>query len=311
MLEIIETLGLNMAFISVVIPTYNRRHTLKRAFDSVRHQTRPADEIICVDDGSTDGTRDLVPVEYPDIAYLREPHRGVSAARNAGIRYSRGEWIAFLDSDDAWMPRKLERQKEKMPGFRVVHTDEIWIRNGRRINPAGKHRKQGGRVFSDNLPFCKISPSSVLIHRSVFDTVGLFDESLPACEDYDLWLRMSCHYEVGYIDEPLVVKYGGHADQLSRLHWGMDRFRIRSLSRLIEEGRLAEEDRKRAVAVLREKCDIYIQGALKRKKSQEVRTYREIRERHPMDPDREGEAASEAGTGYTGEKNPSLQRKRE
>ena len=255
-----------MKSISVIIPSHNRARLLPRCLDSVLAQTRGPDEIIVVDDGSTDGTAALVAERYPDIKLMAQPNRGVSAARNAGVRAARGDWVAFLDSDDAWLPAKLERQCqaiEKDPEQQALHTNEVWIRNGVRVNQKRKHKKRGGFIFQRCLPLCVISPSSVMLHRRVFAQVGLFDETLPVCEDYDLWLRICARMPVSFIDEPLVVKYGGHEDQLSKKHWGMDRFRIRALDKILDDEALAAPDRQAALAMLVEKAGIYLRGAKK------------------------------------------------
>lgn len=263
--------------ISVVIPTYNRESVLPRALDSVLAQTHPATEIVVVDDGSTDGTATCVEEEYPEVRVLTQENRGVSAARNRGIESSSGEWIALLDSDDEWAAEKLERQVTQLtahPDVLVCHTDEIWIRHHRRVNPKRRHAKYGGWIFPYCLPLCAMSPSSVLIHRSVLDDVGLFDEEMPACEDYDLWLRICCRYPVLYVDEPLVIKYGGHPDQLSRRVWGLDRFRIRALEKILEAGVLGPEDRQAVLEILLEKIDIFVGGAEKRDKWDVAESYR-------------------------------------
>lgn len=252
--------------VSVIIPTYNRAHTLKRALDSVRQQTLPADEIIVVDDGSTDNTAALLQTEYPNVVYLPQANAGVSRARNTGIAAARNDWLALLDSDDAWQPQKLERQVEAFQAqneYRLCHTDEIWIRSGKRVNQMNKHAKRGGWIFQHCLPLCAISPSSVLIHRNLLDDVGLFDETLPACEDYDLWLRIAAKHPVLYLNEPLITKYGGHDDQLSRRHWGMDRFRIQALEKIINHGELNADDRRAALAILEQKLNILLTGARK------------------------------------------------
>ena len=259
-----------LSSISVIIPTHNRAHLLPRALDSVLNQTKRAEEIVIVDDGSTDDTSDLIQSNYPEVITLHQSNRGVSAARNRGIREASGEWLAFLDSDDEWLAHKLERQMAALgehPETKVCHTDEIWIRCGRRVNPMKKHAKHGGWIFRKCLALCCISPSSVLIHRSVFSDVGQFDESLPACEDYDLWLRVTARYPVLYLPEKLLVKYGGHEDQLSKRHWGMDRFRIQALKKIIESDTLNEDDRRAAEAMLAEKDRIYTEGARKRGKA--------------------------------------------
>ena len=252
--------------ISVIIPSYNRAHTLARSLDSVINQTFPATNIIVVDDGSNDGTDDLIHNKYSNISYLYQENGGVSSARNRGILASSTDWLAFLDSDDEWLPEKLERQVQELdryPDYRIIHNDELWIRNGERLNPKDKHQKNGGDLFEQSLALCCISPSAVMIHKSVFDTVGLFDETLPACEDYDLWLRICCRYSILYIDKPLIKKYGGHADQLSQKHWGMDRFRIMALDKLLQSEILNNQQKKLAEAKLKEKLTILLNGAVK------------------------------------------------
>lgn len=255
-----------MSRVSVIIPSYNRAHTLARALDSVLAQTRPPEEIIVIDDGSSDATEALVRETYPQVIYLHQANRGVSAARNRGIRQARGEWIALLDSDDEWLPDKLATQMEllqRRPGHRLIHSDEIWIRNGVRVNPMKKHAKSGGRIFQQCLPLCAISPSAAMIHRDLFAEMGLFDENLPACEDYDLWLRITARHAVLYCEQALIIKYGGHEDQLSRQHWGMDRFRIRALARCLQQGGLEEPDRRAAEGMLQHKLRILLKGAEK------------------------------------------------
>ncbi|MXZ33182.1 MAG: glycosyltransferase, partial [Gammaproteobacteria bacterium] len=246
--------------VGVVIPTFNRAHTLGRALDSVISQTLPPQQVIVVDDGSTDSTADLV-AGYSEVSYLRQENRGVSAARNFGIRHCGCDWVALLDSDDEWLPEKLEVQIGALaenPGYRLIHCDEIWIRDGRRVNAANRHRKRGGWIFEHCLPLCVISPSAAVIEKRLLEEVGGFNEGLPACEDYDLWLRVCSRYPVLYVDRPLLRKYGGHDDQLSRKHWGMDRFRVRALRDLIAGGGLSESDRQAALASLREKCRILV-----------------------------------------------------
>jgi glycosyltransferase involved in cell wall biosynthesis len=264
------------ATVSVVLPTWNRRELVARALTSVLAQSRAPDEVIVVDDGSTDGTAEALRKDFPGVVVLSQENRGVSAARNRGIEEAKGEWVALLDSDDEWLPRKLETQLGALsasPGALLCHTDEIWIRRGRRVNPMAKHDKAGGLIFERCLALCAISPSSALLNRRLFDAVGLFDESLPACEDYDLWLRVTSRYPVVYVDEPLLVKTGGHSDQLSRRYWGMDRFRIRAIEKILESGLLSENQRMAAEAMLARKIGIYAKGARKRGREDEARRY--------------------------------------
>jgi len=261
---------------SVIIPTYNRIDTLGRALDSVLAQSTPPGEVLVVDDGSTDDTAEFVARTYPHVILIRQENAGVSAARNAGIKQAGGEWIALLDSDDAWMPNKLALQMNALaraPGLRLCHTEEIWIRNGRRVNQMKKHQKSGGHLFDRSLQLCCISPSSAVLHRSLFDEYGLFDDALPACEDYDLWLRITAHEETVFVETPVTIKHGGHADQLSRAHWGMDRFRIYAIEKVLESGTLSTEQQGQAIGVLVEKLRIMIGGAEKRGNQAVVDTY--------------------------------------
>jgi len=224
--------------ISVIIPTYNREATLERAIKSVLAQTHRNFELIVIDDGSTDNTSQIIDKYSREIRYFSKLHAGVSSARNLGLEKSEGTWVAFLDSDDYWLPGKLEIQMEyiiKHPGIMIVQTDEQWIRNGVPVNPMKKHKKYSGWIFKYCLPLCIVSPSAVLVHQKVFNDVGVFDESFPVCEDYDLWLRITVKYQIGLIPEKLIVKTGGHADQLSKKYWGMDRFRVRALEKVLGE----------------------------------------------------------------------------
>ena len=257
--------------ISVIIPAFNRAHTLPKALDSVLSQTLKPREIIVVDDGSTDETNAVL-ANYPGLCIISQDNRGVSAARNMGIKKAGGEWLAFLDSDDEWLKEKLEKQWDAIciDDKLICHTEEIWIRNGKRVNPMKKHQKFGGIIYERCLPLCVISPSSVMIHRSVFKDVGVFDESLEVCEDYDLWLRICAKYSVLFIDEPLIVKYGGHEDQLSRKYWGMDRFRVKALEKMMSFGALNDEDEKATVNMILQKCGIIINGMKKRGNNDEA-----------------------------------------
>lgn len=268
--------------ISVIVPTYDRAHTLPRALDSILSQTLPPEEIIVVDDGSKDSTEALIRHNYPQVHYLRQPNGGVSRARNLGIAEASGDWIALLDSDDAWLPGKLAVQQAVLrehPATRLCHTDEIWIRHGRRVSQMHKHAKSGGYIFRACLPRCVISPSSSLLHRSLFDELGTFDETLPACEDYDLWLRICARESVAFVSEPQIQKYGGHADQLSRKHWGMDRFRIRALEKIIGSGRLDDGDRTAACETLIQKAEILAAGARKRGNTERAKHYESKQEK--------------------------------
>lgn len=274
---------LNPMRISVIIPTFNRLNTLPRALESILAQTLAAEEIIVVDDGSTDGTQSWISKNHPQCKVLQQENTGVSSARNLGISAASGDWIALLDSDDAWQPQKLALQMAALqasPGLRICHTEEIWIRNGKRVNAMKKHAKGGGQIFQRCLPLCVISPSSVILHRTLFEEYGLFDTSLPACEDYDLWLRLCAHEEVLFIDEPLTVKYGGHEDQLSHKHWGMDRFRVTALEKLLQSTSLSEQDRQATLETLITKTGILAQGAGKRGHHERAEHYLQLQKKY-------------------------------
>ena len=259
--------------ISVIIPVYNRCRLIDRAIKSVLGQTIPPDEIIVIDDGSTDGTDEIIKNSYPDVILIKQENRGVSCARNNGIKNAKGTWVALLDSDDEWLPVKLEKQLlalQANSSNKICHTDEIWIRNGVRINPMKKHRKYGGNIYKYCLPLCVISPSSIIIHKEIFEDVGLFDENIPVCEDYDLWLRICSRYPVLYLPDKLIKKYGGHDDQLSRQYWGMDRFRIRALEKMINDPVLSENDRMATVATAINKARILKKGLMKHGREKEA-----------------------------------------
>ena len=258
----------NIGNISVVIPTYNRRKTIGRSIDSVLNQTLFPSEIIVVDDGSTDGTSDYIQSNFPSIRLLQQTNKGVSSARNMGIRSSNSDWVALLDSDDEWFPQKLEKQVmtlSQSPDIKFCHTEEIWIRNGVRVNQMKKHQKYGGHIFYKCLDMCRISPSSVLFHQSILDDVGYFDKDLKVCEDYDLWLRITAKFPVLYIDESLIKKYGGHEDQLSRVKDGIESHRIKVLEKLIMQ-KFTSVQRNAMLKTLIEKLTIFSIGAQKRGK---------------------------------------------
>jgi len=270
--------------VSVVIPTYNRGWIIKEAIDSVLAQDYRNFQLIVVDDGSTDNTMDILDSYQEDIHVVRQKNRGVSAARNQGLEQASGSFIAFLDSDDIWLPQKLSSQVaffNSNPDALICQTEEIWIRNGARVNPKKRHKKPSGMFFESSLNLCLISPSAVMMKRGLFDEVGLFDENLPACEDYDLWLRISCRYPVYLIDTPLIIKRGGHEDQLSRSP-GLDKFRIAAMKKMIKSNLLSNAQYQAAVKTLKEKCAIYADGCRKRGRRSEAKYYEELEKKYPV-----------------------------
>lgn len=268
-----------MPRVSVIIPTYNRAAWVREAAASVLAQTYRDFELLVVDDGSADATPEgLARLAGPVKVLRRAKQRGVSAARNLGVVAAQGEWLAFLDSDDLWLPEKLARQMAYLaahPDLLICQTEELWIRNGIRVNPPGTHRKPGGDIFLPSLKRCLVSPSAVMLHRRLFEEVGGFDETLPAAEDYDLWLRIAWRCTVGLLPEALVIKRGGHADQLSR-QWGLDRWRIQALRKILQEPHLPPLYREGARRTLAAKCRIYALGCEKRGKAAEAAWYKEL-----------------------------------
>ena len=252
----------NSALVSVIVPTYNRAHTLKRAIDSVYKQTYKNIELIVVDDGSVDNTEKVINEKFEKIIYIKTTNKGVSAARNKGIEISRGKYICFLDSDDEWLSNKVEKQITLMENssFRWVHGEERWIRNGVRVNPRKVHKKSGGDIFIRSLHLCLISPSTVLLEKDLLLEFNGFDENYLVCEDFDLWLRILLKFEIGFISDELIIKYGGHNDQLSARYKAMDDFRIKTFEKLLDDEDLSDERKRELVKVALKKCDILISG---------------------------------------------------
>tara|TARA_B100000963_G_scaffold289235_1_gene258685 strand:- start:192 stop:1028 length:837 start_codon:yes stop_codon:yes gene_type:complete len=253
--------------ISVVIPTYNRSKLLCRSIRSVLNQTFQPKEIIVVDNGSNDNTRDMISKSFRNIRYIYHNKKGVSAARNIGIKISRSNWVSFLDSDDEWMKDKLLLQKEyilKNPNVNFLHTNEIWFKNGKHLNQKNIHRKYGGYIFENCLKLCCISPSSTLIKKKLFDKTGFFDESFQVCEDYELWLRISSKIKIHFLEDKLTIKHGGHDGQLSQKYWGMDRFRIMAIEKNILDNWFNEEQKRYAIKDLISKIKIILIGAQNR-----------------------------------------------
>ncbi len=272
-----------MTEISVIIPTFNRSKKVSRAISSVLSQTFTDFEIIVVDDCSVDETPYALARFKEDIKVIRhERNRGVAEARNSGIQAARSPIIAFLDSDDYWLPEKLDVQQgffRQNPDAMICQTEEVWIRNGKRVNPGRRHLKRSGDIFEPSLKLCIVSPSAVMLKRSLLEEVGPFDHDFPVCEDYDLWLRIACQYPVHLIGRPLVVREGGAPDQLSASQKGMDRFRIRSMIKLLQGRRLRPSQITALYRELEAKCRIYGEGCIKRGKEEEGRYYLGLPER--------------------------------
>jgi glycosyltransferase involved in cell wall biosynthesis len=254
--------------VDVIIPTFNRSHLLNRAIDSVLHQEYQNFNLFISDDGSTDDTLAVVAPYLSDsrVHYLKQENKGVSAARNLAIKNSNSLWLAFLDSDDEWLPQKLLVQIDfisKNPEYRFIHSNEIWIRNGLRVNPKTKFDKSGHEIFKRSLQTCLISPSTVMMKRDLCQDYGLFNEEFAICEDYDLWLKILAHEEVGHINEYLIKKHGGHNDQLSTRYPAMDHWRIKSMATLLKNNNLSQEKRELILTEINKKAPILLKGFLK------------------------------------------------
>ena len=260
--------------VSIILPTYNRASFIGAALDSVFAQTHRCWELVVVDDGSTDGTVDVLKkYDDPRIVYIHQENQGVSAARNTGIGCCSGGVIALLDSDDEWLPEKLARQLAYMRGhgYEISQTEEIWIRNGRRVNQKAKYAKPEGWFFEQSLEMCLISPSCTMFTRAAWENIGPFDVEMPSCEDYDMWLRACLHYPVGLVAEKLTIKHGGRPDQLSNCVPCADLHRIRALVKILQSGKLDASQTSVALETLRRKVEIYAQGSEKRGKSDEAK----------------------------------------
>jgi glycosyltransferase involved in cell wall biosynthesis len=274
-----------MPRVSAIIPTYNRKAFVLEAVDSVLAQTYRDYELIVVDDGSADGTGEVLKQYGEQLLYTIQANKGISAARNHGLEIAHGEFIAFLDSDDLWLPEKLQQQvafMDEHPQAQICYTDEIWIRRGVRVNPRKKHAKYSGEIYPHCLPLCIISPSSALMRRGLFEQVGAFDPQLPVCEDYDLWLRVAARFPVFFIPHRLIVKRGGHPGQLSQQGWGNDRYRVMALVKILERGTLSPQMRELTMQELHRKCQVLINGYRKRGKEAEAKVCQEIVERYPL-----------------------------
>jgi glycosyltransferase involved in cell wall biosynthesis len=270
--------------VTVIIPTFDRAAVLPRAVDSALAQRGADFEILIADDGSTDDTHRVLEryAGNPKVRVLKLEHGGVCKTRNAAVAACGTPLLAFLDSDDEWLPGKLEAQLKLMDetGLGICQTEEIWIRNGVRVNPPAHYVKREGDLFALSLKYCMITPSSVVMTRDLFDRSGGFNPEFPACEDYEMWLRITHAHRVGLIPKPMMVRYGGHSDQLSTRYPAQDRFRIRGISLLLDGGALAPSHRVLALEALGEKLRVYRAGCEKRGREEEVAWCEGIRLRY-------------------------------
>lgn len=279
---------------------------------SVLRQTLPAQEIIVVYDtaSSQHSLRTLEEItlqglkEFPPwaeeaiinkIKFVKSGRRGISSARNSGIMIASNPWLAFLDDDDEWLTDKMQRQANiiaesnppsmqlakqssthSAPKYSICHTSEKWLRNGRHLNQMNKHKPNGGKIYLKSIQLCSISPSSAVIHCGIFNKYGMFDEKMPVCEDFDMWLRITAYEEVLLVEDPLVIKYDGHANQLSHLYWGMDRFRIYALQKMLQDKNLIAKYREATEKSIKQRLSILAEGASKRNKQRHSLYYSAI-----------------------------------
>jgi glycosyltransferase involved in cell wall biosynthesis len=229
-----------MPQVSVVIPTYNRRQLIEKAIESVLAQTYSDWEIVVIDNGSTDGTDKHLLAKYGNTLRLirLDTNVGIPKGRNVGIREARGGYVALLDSDDYWKPNKLSRQMrcfEEDPSYGMVATQCS------SVTPDGSTRERNrpgksGWVLVDLFKANFIRTSSAVIKKEVLDSIGLFDEELAECEEYDLWLRVASKWPIGFINEPLTV-YLDNPEGVS-----VDRLRGRLFrQKVLEKGYLHEQ----------------------------------------------------------------------
>jgi len=274
-----------MPRVSIIIPTHNRKAFVLEAIGSVLAQTYEDFELIVVDDGSADGTGEALKRYEESLRYLYQANQGVSVARNNGLALAQGEFIAFLDSDDLWLPKKLAIQvafMDQHPQAQICYTDELWVRRGVRVNPKKRHAKYSGEIYPRCLPLCIISPSSAIMRRGLFEQIGTFDPGLPVCEDYDLWLRVAARFPIFFIPQRLIVKRGGHPDQLSRQEWGNDRYRVMALAKILGLGVLTPELRRLTIQELHQKVRVLINGYLKRGKEREAMNLQGLVVHYPL-----------------------------
>jgi len=261
--------------VSVIIPVFERYERFIEAVESVLRQTFKDFELIVIDDGSKDQR-----IEWFSLSsgakYIRIEHSGKPGfVRNRGVEIARGEYIAFLDSDDMWNLKKLEIQLSfmKKNSFRISHTKELWVKNGKLISQKKQKHKREGDIFKDALKKCIVGPSTVMMERSLFEEFGGFREDLEIAEDYELWLRILSKYEIGYINTLLTIKRAGNWPQLSGKYGQIEIFRIEGLKKLIEEKFFQGGKMELAKKELLRKINIYMRGLIKRNKQEEYKKW--------------------------------------
>ena len=212
----------NNPTVSVIIPTYNRAYLIDRAIQSVLNQSYQDFEMIIVDDGSTDDTKEVV-TEFQEqdkrIRYIRhEKNKGGSAARNTGIKSAEGDYVAFLDDDDEWLPAKIEKQvvkfQDSLDEVGVIYSGFFYVsdKTGKVISESVPTLR--GNVYANLLSGCILGSPTPLIRKTCFQKAGLYDDRLPSCQDWDMWIRLSKHYTFDFIPD-ILAKHHVHGKQIS------------------------------------------------------------------------------------------------
>jgi glycosyltransferase involved in cell wall biosynthesis len=215
--------------VSVVIPTYNYGRFIVEAIEGVLKQTHPANEIIVIDDGSTDDTESAVRAFGERVRYIRQENSGVCAARNRGVTESSGEFIAFLDADDVWEPAKIERQLVKFaedPQIGLVHCGmrEFDGESGQtiKLHLDGQEGWVADELLLWERPAVNVSGTAVMVSRKAFEAAGGFDTRQKVAEDWDFCYRVAKRFKVGFVRE-LLVNYRSHRDAAHRNVFEMER----------------------------------------------------------------------------------------
>lgn len=255
----------------IVIPAYNRLPFLARSIRSVLGQSFTDYRLVVVDDASTEdlsSCRKVVEESGHTWLALSE-NQGPAKARNEGASQMPFDWVMFLDSDDVWMPDKVEKQMAwhlANPEVRISQVKERWIRNGSPFKKPAHLKQPEGEIFADCVERCSIGPSCVAIRHDLWAESGGFDEWFRVCEDYELWLRIASREMIGLIPGPeLMDKHGGHSDQLSTAVPALDRFRFVALAQFLNSRKtLPAPQREIVMKALNEKKTILGKGAAKR-----------------------------------------------
>jgi glycosyltransferase involved in cell wall biosynthesis len=295
---------------TVVVPTCNRREMVAQALQSVLAQTYRNFELVVVDDGSTDGTpmhlmrllgaepraveilsrmnpaalnpffhqfvHDGIPIQYQ-----YHPNRGLGAARNRGIRHARGTYVAFLEAEDLWEPTHLQAQIAFLDGdgwARIARVGGRQAKDGTRARRSRRAEEASGWIFSQALEACPAGLSCAVVHRGCFAECGTFDENMPACDDYDLWLRLAARFPIHYVAGPEVT-HRSPRPELASHSWTWDRFRVYALEKAFQSGQLNPEQRFLVSQEIVRRCEHLVEGYRRQKSEERANFYERKRKR--------------------------------